>query len=202
MQFLAAMLVAFVAIVPVELPDKTFVATLVLSTRYPPRPVYAGVVAAFGVQCLVAVLAGTLIGRLPRQPVELVAALLFAVGAVVLLRQARQGEPSEEDAREEYAAKIAAPRAGLRAATTSFLVLFTAEWGDLSQLLTAGLVASGRPALPTFLGSWLGLAVVSGLAIVLGRWLLKRVKLSLVRYVAALVCLLLAAVTLIEALTD
>ena len=202
MSFLAALLVAFVAIVPVELPDKTFVATLVLSTRYPPRPVYAGVVAAFGVQCLVAVLAGTLIGRLPRQPVELVAALLFAVGAVVLLRQARQGEPSEEDAQEEYAAKIAAPRAGLRAATTSFLVLFTAEWGDLSQLLTAGLVASGRPALPTFLGSWLGLAVVSGLAIVLGRWLIKRVRLSLVRYVGAGVCLLLATVTLIEALTD
>ena len=202
MSFVAALLVAFVAIVPVELPDKTFVATLVLSTRYPPRPVYAGVVAAFGVQCLVAVLAGTLIGRLPRQPVELVAALLFAVGAVVLLRQARQGEPSEEDAREEYSAKIAAPRAGLRAATTSFLVLFTAEWGDLSQLLTAGLVASGRPALPTFLGSWLGLAVVSGLAIVLGRWLIKRVRLSLVRYVGAGVCLLLATVTLIEALTD
>lgn len=202
MEFLTALLVAFVAIVPVELPDKTFVATLVLSTRYPARPVYVGVVAAFGVQCLVAVLAGTLIGKLPRQPVELVAAALFAVGAVFLLRQARQGEPSEDEAREEYAAKIAAPRAGLRAATTSFLVLFTAEWGDLSQLLTAGLVASGRPALPTFLGSWLGLAVVSGLAIVLGRWLLKRVRLSLVRYVAALVCLLLAALTLIEALTD
>jgi len=201
-QFLAALLVAFVAIVPVELPDKTFVATLVLSTRYPPRAVYAGVVAAFGVQCLVAVLAGTLIGRWPRQPVELVAAALFAVGAVILLRGARQGEPSEEQAREEYAARLAAPRAGFRAATTSFLVLFTAEWGDLSQLLTAGLVASGRPALPTFLGSWLGLAVVSALAIVLGRWLLKRVKLSLVRYLAAAVCLLLAVLTLVEALTD
>jgi putative Ca2+/H+ antiporter (TMEM165/GDT1 family) len=201
MEFVTAMLVAFVAIVPVELPDKTFIATLVLSTRYPARPVYLGVVAAFGVQCLVAVLAGTLISRLPRQPVELVAAALFAVGAVVLLRAARQGEPSEDEARAEYAAKIAAPRAGLRAATASFLVLFTAEWGDLSQLLTAGLVASGRPALPTFIGSWLGLAVVSGLAIVLGRWLLKRVRLSLVRYVAAGVCLLLATLTLVEALT-
>jgi putative Ca2+/H+ antiporter (TMEM165/GDT1 family) len=200
-EFVTALVVAFVAIVPVELPDKTYVATLVLATRYPPVPVYVGVVAAFGVQCLVAVLAGKLVSQLPRQPVELVAAALFAIGAVVLVRAARQGEPSEEEAEQEYAEKIAAPRAGLRAAVASFLVLFTAEWGDLSQLLTAGLVASGRPGLPTFIGSWLGLAVVSVLAILLGRWLMKRVKLSLVRYVGAGVCALLAVLTTIEALT-
>ena len=200
MELLTAALVAFVAIVPVELPDKTFVATLVLSTRYKPLPVYLGVLAAFGVQCLIAVVAGTLISQLPRRPVELVAAALFAIGAVVLVRGARQGETTEEQAQDEYAEKIAAPRAGWRAAGASFLVLFTAEWGDLSQLLTAGLVASGRPAVPVFIGSWAGLALVSGLAILLGRWLLKRVKLSLVRYVAAVVCAALAIITLIQAL--
>jgi Ca2+/H+ antiporter, TMEM165/GDT1 family len=202
MQFVTVALLAFVAIVPVELPDKTFVATLVLSTRYRPLPVYAGVVLAFGVQCLVAVLAGTLISKLPRQPVELVAAVLFAAGALVLLRGARRAEPSEDEARQEYAGKIADPRSGWRAAIASFLILFTAEWGDLSQLLTAGLVASGRPGLPVFVGAWLGLAVVSGAAILLGRWLMKRVKLSLVRYVGATVCAILAVITVVEALTD
>jgi Ca2+/H+ antiporter, TMEM165/GDT1 family len=201
-EVMTAALVAFVAIVPVELPDKTFVATLVLSTRYRPLPVYLGVLAAFGVQCLIAVLAGTLISQLPRQPVEFVAAALFAIGAVILVRGARQGETTEEEAQQEYAGKLADPRSGWRAAGASFLVLFTAEWGDLSQLLTAGLVASGRPAVPVFFGAWLGLAVVSGLAILLGRWLLKRVKLSLVRYVAAVVCAVLAVLTLIEALTE
>jgi putative Ca2+/H+ antiporter (TMEM165/GDT1 family) len=52
-----------------------------------------------------------------------------------------------------------------------------------------------------FIGSWTGLAVVSGAAILLGRWLVKRVRLSLVRYVAAVVCALLAVVTVVEALT-
>jgi putative Ca2+/H+ antiporter (TMEM165/GDT1 family) len=202
MQFVTVALIAFVAIVPVELPDKTFVAALVLSTRYRPLPVYVGVVAAFGVQCLVAVLAGTLVSKLPRPPVELVAAALFAIGALVLLRGARRAEPSEEEATQEYAGKIADPSPGWRAAIASFLVLFTAEWGDLSQLLTAGLVASGRAGLPVFVGSWLGLAVVSGAAILLGRWLLKRVKLSLVRYVGAIVCATLAVVTVVEALTE
>ncbi|MEV6492092.1 TMEM165/GDT1 family protein [Actinoplanes sp. NPDC051633] len=202
MELLTAALVAFVAIVPVELPDKTFVATLVLSTRYRPLPVYLGVLAAFGVQCLIAVLAGTLVSQLPRQPVAFVAAALFAIGAVVLVRGARKGEEiSEEQAQDEYAGKITDERPGWRAALTSFLILFTAEWGDLSQLLTAGLVASGRPAVPVFFGSWAGLALVSGLAILLGRWLLKRVKLSLVRYVGATVCLILAIITVIEAVT-
>ena len=48
MEWVTAALAAFAVIVPVELPDKTFVATLVLSTRYQPLPVWAGVTAAFG----------------------------------------------------------------------------------------------------------------------------------------------------------
>ena len=201
MDFLPVALLAFIAVAPVELPDKTFVATLVLSTRYRPLAVWLGVVAAFGVQCLVAVLAGTLISRLPRQPVELVAAALFAVGAVILLLGARRGETSAEEAEQEYADKVAVPRSGWRAAAASFVVLFTAEWGDLSQLLTAGLVASGRPALPVFIGSWAALAAVSGAAVLLGKWLMKRVRLALVRYVGAAVCAVLTVITLISALT-
>lgn len=200
MEFVAALLIAFVAIVPVELPDKTFVATLVLSTRYPALPTWLGVVAAFGVQCAIAVLAGTLLAKLPAQPVQLVAAGLFAVGAFVLARGARNADKEEREAEEEFAAKAVEPKKGWRAFGASFLVLFTAEWGDLSQFLLAGLVASGRPMLPTFLGGWLGLATVSGMAVLLGRWLLKRVRLSLIRYVGAGVCAVLATVTLISAL--
>jgi putative Ca2+/H+ antiporter (TMEM165/GDT1 family) len=193
-------LTAFVLILPVELPDKTFVATLVLSTRYPPLPVWLGVIAAFAVQCLVAVAAGSLISRLPDRPVELVAAALFAIGAIVLFRGARRDSEAEEQEQErEYAEKAVDPKRGLRAAGASFLVLFTAEWGDLSQLLTAGLVASGNPPVPVFAGSWLALATVSGLAVLLGRWLLKRVRLSIVRYVAAVVCAVLAVFTAVGA---
>ena len=42
MDFLLAAVTAFALVVPVELPDKTFVATLVLSTRYRPGPVWSG----------------------------------------------------------------------------------------------------------------------------------------------------------------
>ena len=51
---LAIFALTFGAIFIVELPDKTFIAALVLSTRYRPLAVWIGVGLAFGVQTLVA----------------------------------------------------------------------------------------------------------------------------------------------------
>lgn len=199
MEWITGALAAFILIVPVELPDKTFVAALVLSTRYPPVPVWIGVVLAFGVQCGVAVAAGHLVSFLPSLPVKLAAATLFIIGGAVLFRSARRADTDTDNAQTEYAGKMGRNRTGLRAASFSFLVLFTAEWGDLSQILTANLVAAGRPAWPVFFGSWVGLATVSGAAVLLGRTLLKRVRLSIIRYVGAGVCAVLAAVTVATA---
>ena len=198
MDWLVVAATAFALIVPVELPDKTFVATLVLATRHPPIPVYVGVVSAFGVQCLVATVFGRMFALLPVRPVRLVAAVLFAAGAVVLVRQAWRSRHTT--AAPEYAMGLDEPgRRGVRAAVASFLVLFAAEWGDLSQILTAGLVAGGNPAVPVFVGSWLGLATVSGAAVLVGRVLLRYVRLALLRYLAAGVCGVLAVVTALAA---
>jgi Ca2+/H+ antiporter, TMEM165/GDT1 family len=200
-EWITGALAAFILIVPVELPDKTFVAALVLSTRYPPVPVWVGVVLAFGVQCAVAVAAGRLVTLLPERPVQLAAATLFLIGGAVLFRSARRADADTDNAQAEYAGKVEANRTGLRAASFSFLVLFTAEWGDLSQILTANLVAAGRPVWPVFVGSWAGLATVSGAAVLLGRALLRRVRLSVIRFVGAGVCAVLAAFTAAAALT-
>lgn len=197
MEWLTAALAAFAVIVPVELPDKTFIATLVLATRYPPWPVWLGVVSAFGIQCVVAVIAGRLLTLLPELPVRLAAAGLFAAGAVVLFVGARKGDPSDEA--ERFEQRVQDSRRGWRAFGASFVVLFTAEWGDLSQLLTASLVAAGRPPVPVFIGSWVALATVAGAGVVLGRALMKRIRLSVVRLVGAAVCAILAVVTVVTA---
>ncbi len=199
-EWLAAVGAAFAVIVPVELPDKTFVATLVLATRYRPLPVWLGVTAAFAVQCAIAAAAGGLLALLPELPVRLAAGALFAVGAVLLFRGARAADAEEADQEQEYERRITGGKSGLRAFGASFLVLFAAEWGDLSQLLTAGLVASGRPAVPVFLGSWLGLAFVAGMGVLLGRVILRRVRLQVVRYVGAAVCAVLALAILVTTL--
>ena len=183
---------AFALIFPVELPDKTFVATLVLATRYRPLLVWIGVSAAFVVQCLVAVVAGGLLSLLPSALVGAVAGALFLVGAVVLWRGAASADAEETVEEQEPAAETTAELHGFKVVATSFGVLFLAEWGDLSQLLTAGLAARYHDPLSVFVGSWLALVTVAGLAVILGRTLLRFVRLSTISRIGAVVCLLLA----------
>ena len=52
-------------------------------------------------------------------------------------------------------------------------MLFAAEWGDLSQLLTISLVAGTTSRVDVFLGAWAALLTVSGLAVLAGRVLLR-----------------------------
>jgi putative Ca2+/H+ antiporter (TMEM165/GDT1 family) len=198
---LAVALTALLLIVPVELPDKTFIATLVLATRYRPLAVWVGVGLAFLVQTVVAVTAGGLIAQLPRRPVEVVAALLFAVGGFMLVRGASRADAEEAQTEEEFAGKVKnGDTTGLRAVGASFVVLFVAEWGDLSQLLTAGLVVRTKDPVSVFVGAWVGLLLVSALGAALGRVLLGRVRLATIRRVGGGVCLLLAVLTVLQAL--
>jgi len=183
----------FALIFPVELPDKTFVASLVLATRYRPLLVWVGVSLAFLVQCVVAVTAGGLLSLLPTDIVVAASALLFLVGAVVLWRGAAHADEDEAEAEEEFGGRAVGEARGVRVVATSFGVLFLAEWGDLSQLLTAGLAARYEDPLSVFIGSWAALVVVAGLAAVIGKTLLRYVKLGTIRRVGAVVCLVLAA---------
>lgn len=197
---LAVALSAFLLIAPVELPDKTFVATLVLATRYRPLLVWTGVAVAFAVQSLIAVTAGGLLALLPRTPVTIAAAVLFAGGAVVLFRGAAAADENEAETEATFAGRGRAGATGLRAVGTSFAVLFLAEWGDLSQLLTAALAARSGDPVSVFAGAWVALLLVSGLAAALGRALLGRVRLAVVQRVGASVCAVLAVLTVLELL--
>ena len=86
---LAALVLTFGAIFVVELPDKTFLATLVLATKYRPVLVWLGVGAAFAVQTTVAVLLGHAASLLPEDVVRIVALLMFLAGAAILVREGR-----------------------------------------------------------------------------------------------------------------
>ena len=196
---LAALVLTFGAIFVVELPDKTFLATLVLATKYRPLLVWIGVGLAFTVQTTIAVALGQVATLLPQDLVRGVAAALFLAGAVVLVREGRKQQArvgSELDGEEEYAS--AAPAVGWRAVLASFLVLFAAEWGDLSQLLTLSLVARYEAPFSVFVGALAALLTVSALAVIVGRSLLRFVALHVLHFVGAGVCVLLAALTVVE----
>ena len=192
----AALVTAFGVVFLAELPDKTAIASLILGARYRPSWVFTGVAAAFVVHVALAVAAGSLLTLVPRRPLEAIVAALFLTGAVLMLRSHGR-EDGEEEAEE--APDLGADAGFGKVAGTAFGVIMVAEFGDLTQIVTANLAAKYADPLAVGLGAVLGLWAVGGLAIVGGRGLLKVLPLHLIVRLAALVMIVLAGVSLWQA---
>jgi putative Ca2+/H+ antiporter (TMEM165/GDT1 family) len=194
----------FLLIFPAELPDKTFIATLVLATRFRHLWVWLGTISAFFVQVLIAVTAGGLLALLPQRLVLGITFTLFTVGSFIMIKGGLASRASEQEAEADEEADVASraaeqnPSSALRIYVTSFVILFTAEWGDLSQLLTAGLAARTDEPLSVFIGSWTALAVVSGIAVLAGSWLRQRVPIWRIRLISGAILAALAVWTAVE----
>lgn len=163
-----------------ELPDKTAIAALVLATRYRARDVVFGAWLALLVQTLVAVAAGSLLTLLPVLPVHIAAGL----GFLVFAHFAYARDEEEEEREEEQEVKAEGKRRPVW--LSSFLIVFAAEWGDITQLATAALVAHQGHPLSVGLGALLGLWLVSLIAVTAGSQLGKYVSGKLLNIASAI----------------
>ena len=166
-----------------ELPDKTAVAALVLATRYRAWPVFAGTALALIVQSLVAVAAGGLLALLPARPVHVGAGLLFIVSAVFMWRGAAEANSDSEVQVQDTPQAKSFKTVFLK----SFVVIFAAELGDLTQLGTAALAARFRAPLTVFVSSAAALVSVGALAVFVGNRLSRLINPQRVQRVAAVI---------------
>ncbi|MBC2901442.1 TMEM165/GDT1 family protein [Streptomyces cupreus] len=173
-----------------ELPDKTALAGLVLGTRYRASYVFAGVAAAFALHVALAVAAGSVLTLLPQQIVHALTGVLFLGGAAMLLLKKDEGEGEVRRPENQSFWKVSG---------AGFMLILVAEFGDLTQIMTANLAARYDDPLSVGLGAVLALWAVAGLGIVGGRALMKRVPLTLITQVAALLMLVLGVWSLWEA---
>ena len=173
-----------------ELPDKTMLASVVMSTRGKPLSVWLGAAAAFLLHVVIATTIGVALFRvLPPRVLDAVVAVMFLVGAVFAWREG--GDDEEELIDREVASHTVM--------TTAFLVIFIAEWGDLTQILTANLAAHYHSGLSVAVGAVLALWSVAAIAVIGGQGLLRYVNVSTVRKITAVVLLVLAVATAIQA---
>ena len=176
----------------VELPDNSGLASLVLGTRYRPAGVLAGTFAAFALHAVLAVTCGSLLSLLPHKVVQIVVAAVFLIGAVLVLRA---------DADDDDEARLKADATGFwPVAATSFGVIALAELGDLSDITMVNLAARYHDPVAVGIGSVLGLWLVAALAVTGGRGLLRVLPMRWISRLAALVMVVMAAVTLTDAI--
>jgi putative Ca2+/H+ antiporter (TMEM165/GDT1 family) len=165
-----------------ELPDKTMFASLVLSTRGRPIVVWVGAALAFVVHVVIAVTVGAaLFHLLPHRVLEAFVAAMFFAGSALAIWEARK---AGDDRGALIQKEITTHR---RTLVTAFVVIFIAEWGDLTQILTANLAAHYRSALSVAVGAVLALWAVAALAVAGGQSILRVVDIRQVRIVTAVV---------------
>ena len=176
-----------------ELPDKTALAGLMLGTRYKAAYVFCGIAAAFLVHVALAIAAGSLLALLPHRLLQGIVAALFLTGAAILLLK--------KDEEEEHLAKTPKDPGFWRVAGAGFSVVLVAEFGDLTQIMTANLAARYHDPVAVGVGAVLALWSVAALAVLGGRTLLKVLPMRLVTRIAAGVMAVLAGFSLYEAVT-
>src|SRR5262249_4492413 len=149
-----------------ELPDKTMFASLVLASRGRSAAVWLGAAGAVLVYVLVAgTVGGPVFQILPPRAGDLFVGVRFAVAAAYSFWEAR-GHEDEEALVDREAASHG------RMIITAFMVIFVAEWGDLTQILTANLAARYHDALSVAIGAVAALWAVAAIAVVAGTGLL------------------------------
>jgi putative Ca2+/H+ antiporter (TMEM165/GDT1 family) len=182
--WIAALATAYGLVLLLELPDKTTVLTLVLTTRFRPLPVLAGASVAFALQAAIAVGLGSAITLLPDRLVSAVVTLVFGIGAVLLFRESLR-KPDTDAADEAGTPRL--PATAFRAMLTTLTTLFLAEWGDSSQLAAVGVAAKYAQPVAIAIGTFLALMSVTLLALFIGRKLRGRIPTRLVHRVAGAV---------------
>jgi Ca2+/H+ antiporter, TMEM165/GDT1 family len=181
----AEMIAAFGVVFLAEIGDKTQLTAMALATRYPWKRVFLGIAAAFALLNLGAVLVGkVLYAFLPIFWVKLASALLFLFFGVAALMAKEEGGGEEEDVK------------GKNPIATAFVMIFLAELGDKTQLVTTSLAAQSRSLVGVFCGSTLALWSVSLLGIFCGKQLGKRLTIAHVHRASGILFLVFAAAIL------
>ncbi|MBV8161599.1 MAG: TMEM165/GDT1 family protein [Acidimicrobiia bacterium] len=161
-------------------------ASLLLSTRGKPRQVWLGAAGAFTIHVVIATTVGVaLFHLLSKRVVDAVVAFLFLLGAVYAWRE---GAAEEEELVEKESSRHGA-------IVTAFVVIFLAEWGDLTQILTANLAAKYHAPFAVGVGAAIALWSVAAIAVASGRTLLRFLKVATIRKVTAVVLVGLAIYT-------
>ena len=173
-------LIPFVAVGLAELGDKTQLAVLCLASKTRKYvQLLAGVMLAFVIADGLAILLGSFVTeRVPMVYIKVVSGIVFIVFGILTLLRTKADDP-QCDLRQPFA--------------SGFGLVLVSELGDKTQI-AAGLFAAKYDAVMVFIGVMAALALLSVLAVYLGRFIALKVNRRIISRVAGAVFIVLGIV--------
>lgn len=163
------LLVTFILIAIAELGDKTQLTVIALSAMYEKGKVFSGLILAFILVTGIGVLLGdTLYRFVDPELIKVIAGVLFLVFGIWILRSGNTCESND---------KIIACNPFL----STFSMIFFAEMGDKTQLSAITLSAKFHSPLMVFTGAVCALVIISLIGIFIGRNLMHRIPLDMIK---------------------
>jgi len=173
---MTAFWLAFILVFVAEMGDKIQFMTLTFSTRYSARVVIAGVVSATLVISFISAVLGVVLGKaLPLFWINLLAGLGFIAFGLWSLR-----DDSASGAEPQLARKFGA-------VLTVALAFFAAEFGDRTMLATMVIAGHQKNLMGVWIGSSAGLICANILAILVGKFMGKRLPEKSLKYITAVI---------------
>lgn len=169
MQLLTTFLFIFLAAAP----GRTSFVLMMLASHGRLKSIFVGAAAAFLIQCMFSVLLGGLLVLLPQALVQLASALLFIFFAYSFWKQSEKSIDSKLVPREIGAKSV-------------FLVIFMAEFGDVSQLAIATSAAKSSSKISVFILAVIALWIITGVALLVGHKLTQKIMPDLIQKIASL----------------
>ncbi|MEM4188076.1 MAG: TMEM165/GDT1 family protein [Candidatus Hadarchaeum sp.] len=184
---LTPLVTTFGIIALAELGDKTQLATITLSCKYRPLPVFVGAMLAVIIVDGISILAGTaLAGLLPLQLLRLISAAIFIVFGVKNLI------PNDD---EKINIKKSKP-----ALLASFSMLALMELGDKTQFSVIALTIKYNAPLLIFVGMAVAFAILMGLGVLIGYRLMNFMPKRYLKIITSTMFLIFGLLFIAEAL--
>jgi putative Ca2+/H+ antiporter (TMEM165/GDT1 family) len=169
------LLSAFIFIFLAALPGRTTFLLLLMAARGRPWALFWGAICAFAVQGLISVALGNLFSFLSPALIEFGAGVLFVYFAVHFWRDSQKNENIENDIPIKN-----------NSVFSTFLIIFAAEWGDVSQVAIASFSARNTERVIVFIGATLAMWLIVVITVMLGTYISEMVKPTLIQKFAAL----------------
>lgn len=166
-------LTSFTFIFLAATPGRTTFLLILLASQERLKKVFVGAAAAFLIQSLISVLLGEILGFLPKVTIELLAGFMFLYFGHSFWKQSKTTETFNGYKKSLSIRSV-------------FIMVFMAEFADVSQLAIATTAARSSSKLVVFVSAVSSLWLLTAVALIFGHTLKRFIKPHLIQKVASI----------------